>query len=140
MATGPFYATTKILLNGTACNSGASLTTEWIPAQSAIASNLWLCQTSAGTPDLTITAEYTIFHVDKTGANGAQVVKGPSITGVTTNSIASIAIGTTSTKTQWVRFNTPSELDYPYTWIRFHVAVATANATGIWMAACSNGV
>ena len=139
MAIGPFLATTQMPIEGTACNSGSSLTTAWLPAAAAISSNLWICQTSAGTPTLTVTAEYTIFDVSTNGA-GTQVVRGPAITGVATNSRASIAVGSTSSVASWVHIDTPSELDYPYRWVRFNIAVSSANATGIWFAVCANGL
>lgn len=139
MAIGPFLATTQMPINGIPCNSGSSLTTPWLPASAAIASNLWVCQTSSGTPTLTVTAEYTIFDVATNGA-GTQVVQGPEISGVATNSRANISVGTTNSVGEWIHLDTPAELDYPYRWVRFKVEVSSASASGIWFAVCANGL
>lgn len=139
MAIGPFISVTQIPINGTAVASGSSTTSAWIPVSVAVASNIWVCQTSAGTPTLTVTADYTIFDVT-TNAAGTQTVMGPTITGVASNHRADIAVGTTTTVAGWVHLDSPPEMDYPYRWVRYKIAVADADATGLWLAVCHNGL
>lgn len=137
MAIGPFLSATQIPIEGVAVASGASTTSVWVPATSAIATNIWIAMTSAGTPTLTVTADVTIFDVIA-GVNGTQTVTGPS--GITANYIADIAVGTSATVGGWKHLDAPTELDYPYRWIRFKAAAADADATAVWLAICHNGL
>jgi hypothetical protein len=138
MPTTPFLATTSMPINGVACASGATVTSDWMPARVALNSNIWVAQTSSGTPTLTVTADYTIFNVVN-GPSGARTI-GTAITGIT-NNYRTVSVTTTGTKGSWIHMDTPPELaDFPYVAIRYNITASVADATKVYLAVCQNGV